>query len=179
MAPSALAILYATDSDVEDYLSTEGVDLRLDDDNSGTVSPAELSRLTVRGLNVATARVNLYCSQMYDASGLATSWMVNEWTTCLAACWLCRRRGNPIPQSIADACDATMHELELVKDGSLTLTDIGMREAAWPAWSNVTVRPEFQLKKVRVQRQISERSPTDYPQTIDYPSEVYQENGWQ
>lgn len=170
MAPTAQSTLFCTQADVEDYLSAEGVDLRLDDDNDSLVSAGELARLTARGLNVATARVKLYLQPVYDDADLATSWVVNEWATVVAARWLCGRRGNPVPGSVAKAYEEIIQEMQAVKARKLQLPDVGTRNPDWPAWSNVNVNWNYRFSKVRVEKNISEPTSTQYSQKQDYAS---------
>lgn len=172
MAPAAaLDNLYATEADVQAFASTDGESLRLTD--QGEVSPTvtELAYLTTNGLSYATARINLYCLGKYDSSELAKSWLVNEWCVIITCRWLCQRRFNPVPESLQKQYEETIKLLEQVQAGVYQLTDIGQRNASGPTWSNVIVRPEYEMRKVRVERPISGRDSVSYPQQIDYQSE--------
>ena len=156
--PTALSTLYCDQTDLESLFSTEGVELRLDDNGDGSVSAAELLRLTTQARNYATARVNMYCLTRYAVADLATSWVVNEWATYLACHWLSRRRGNP--GLFKDEAKQVMEELKAVKGGQLDLADLAERNPGWPTWSNARVDISYPQKRIRVQRPISEQSPT-------------------
>lgn len=175
MAPAALTTLYCTAPDVEALLSVQGEADFLDDDAAGAVNQAQKDRLMAYALNYATERVNFYCLNLYAASDLASSWLVNQWATIIAARWLASRRVNPVPQSLQEAYEETLKDLELVRTQKVELPSAPTREAAWPAWSNVRVDPFYQVRQVRVERPISERSPVTYPQHRDLASEFIAE----
>ena len=172
MAPAALSTLYCTEEDLQNLLSEEGERLRLDDQGDGYLNALERTALT-KAISYATTRVNFYCQPLYATADLSTSWLANEWATIIATRWLCTRRGNPCPDSIQKMYDEALEDLQAVKAGSHQIPDLGYRNVAWPAWSNVTVRPEYHYRKQRVQRPISEQTPTQYPQAPDWQAEFF------
>lgn len=156
MAPTALTYQYTNRAWLEGLLSAEGVSLRLDDDLSGTESETETTRLTTYAVNIATSRVNLYAAQKYEPIQLANSWEVWHWGTIVGAKWLCGRRGNPVPDSLAEAYEEALDELKELRAGQLVLADIPPRDELWPAWSNIELDQRYWLRKLRVQVPISE-----------------------
>lgn len=162
MAPPALAYTYATQADVEALLSPDGVVGRVDDNATGTPTGTQTGYVA-SAINWATARVNQYCLGRYDAIDLAQSWVVNEWCIILAAYWLSCRRGNPAPGSFSDLYKEAMDDLKEIRSGAAQLPEIGLRTAGWPAWSNVRVDSLYSLRKVRVERPISEGSQQQAP----------------
>lgn len=169
MAPSvSLTYTYTTRADIEAILSFDGAQGRLDDDSSGALSASEQGFVT-KAISWATARVNLYLLGRYAASDLATSWIVNQWSTIVACYWLCCRRGNPAAGSIKDLYEETMEDLKLIRSGEGQLPDVALRTAAWPAWSNVRIDILYRLRKARVERPLSERrgGAPDYQQHRD------------
>lgn len=182
MAPAAQLNLYCDDSDLAGLLSQLGVDARLDDDASATRDAGEDDVLRLCR-EWATAQVKMYCLPHYDDSELARSWVVNWWATVLAAHQLCSRRLNQVPDSIrallfgsGGADRGVMGELRDVHADRLKVPECRRRNPDdAPAWSNVVVDPRYRMRQARVQRPISERTPTQYPQTIDWPSEHRQE----
>lgn len=117
-----------------------------------------------------TSQVNLYCQTKYDPSQLVKSWSVNRWATSLAARWLGRRRGQSAPKAIeVDAQDA-IDEMKMVNMGMLRIEDIGMRTSGWPFITNVSVDKRYTVNQVRVEQSISELTPTQYPQHVDWSS---------
>lgn len=178
MTLAAQAHLYCTQIDVEDLISALGVQLRLDDDGSGTVDEDEQRRMT-RALNWATAKVKFYALTHYADADLATSHLVNDWATILAAHWLCSTRLNPVPDSIQGLAfgrggndRGVMGDLEDVRAKRAQIPDIGYRNVDWPAWGNVFVDARYRVRQIRVQRPISESTPTQYGMDVDREAEV-------
>jgi hypothetical protein len=174
--PTAQTNLYCTDADVEGLLSALGVRSRLDDDQSGAVETDESARLR-QAREYATARVKFYALVHYADEKLASSWLVNDWATTIAAYWLSARRLNTVPDSLrelyegSDGKGGVLGDLEAVRKKTMIIPDIAFRNVDWPAWSNVTVDPRYRVRQIRVQRQISEKTPTQYPQTVDVIAE--------
>jgi hypothetical protein len=129
-----------------------------------------LAQRLVKGCQYATSRVKLYCCSRYDDSALATCWTVNRWATSLAAQWVCKRRAQAAPKGVEDDVEDTMEEMRRVKAGQLQLEDVGTRTSAWPTMSNVTVQVGWDYSRVRVQQPISEPTPTQYAQFVDWNS---------
>lgn len=155
--PTALSTYYTTQDDVDVLLSTLGVTTRADDDASGSLSGTETAYVT-RCITYATARVNLHCLQHYAAADLAGSWTVHELATVIAAVLLCKRRGNPVPDGLAEMYAEAMDTLKDLKNKALTLADAGERTSGWPTWSNLRVDHTMPLRKLRREGPISEQS---------------------
>ena len=178
MTLAAQANLYCTQLDIQHLLSVVGTTARLDDDDTGTITTDQQLGMQ-QAMNYATARVKFYAQPRYDDIGLASSWMANEWATVIATHWLCTRRGNPVPDSLKElmygdgtaANRGVMGDLSEVRKGIGKIPDIGTRNVEWPAWSNMRVDPAYRLRKIRVERPISENTPTQYPQQIDRGAE--------
>jgi hypothetical protein len=177
--PTVPATLFCSESDVQSLLSDLGVDLRTDDLDAGGRA-AFFARATAW----ATQRVQFHCQGLYDAPSLAASYLVNEWATVLATYFACVRRGNPAQMSIRELLygaegtedKGVMGDLEEVRAGRAQIPDVGQRNGSGLAWSNVTVDPRYRLRQIRVQRPISERTPTQgYTQSVDQSSE----NAWE
>jgi len=166
--PPALAYVYCTESDIQSLLSVDGETGSLDDDNDGSVNAVEQGYLT-QAINWASDRVNFFCLPRYAAVDLANSWLVNNWTVICAGYWLSTRRGNPPPGSFADLYEDALKDMEMIRTGQAQLPGIGLRTNAWPAWSNVRVDQLYALRKIRVEKPISEQSPVkDYYQQQDW-----------
>lgn len=117
-----------------------------------------------------TATVNDYCLTRYDVNVLQTSWTVNRWATCLAARWVASRRGNAPPNSILEDVKEAMAELKQVKMGTMAISGCGTRTAGWPFFSNVRVDIGYDYARTRVEPNISEGTPTQYAQYVDWNS---------
>ena len=179
MAPAANpSVLFCTESDVQAILSIDGEQAALDDDGNGVVDATEQARISL-GINYATARIMAYCQGLYDVGDMANSWLVNEWAAILAAYWTRCRRGNPVPESLKELVfgdgseenKGVMGELAAVKKQQLQLDGIGYRNVPWPAWSNVRVDTRYRLRQARVERPISEPTPPQYSQNVDWAAE--------
>jgi phage gp36-like protein len=131
-----MAVTQYTDLEaVRDRLSREGVDLRLDD-----LPPSADGDVIDR----ASIRIDAYLRRRYAPSQLDASDHALELATTLATYFLCTRRGNPAPGGVAADYEAALKELEMLRDGSIDLSDVPARRQAAPAMSNVRVklRPE-------------------------------------
>ncbi len=128
----------------------------------------------VKGCNYGTTQVQLYCLNRYDDSQLYANAQqngsVNRWATALACRWIGRRRANGCPKSILDECEEVMEELKGVRLGQLCIDGIGTRTSGWPFLANVTVDHSYDYAKIRVQAPLSEGTPTQYAQYIDWSS---------
>lgn len=130
-----MAAPLCTRADVDAILSVSGLNARTDDD-AATVA---------YGIEVASATVREYLSAGYaDDQLLASAW-VRHRTAEWAAQWYCRRRGDPVPESIADAVRMYYGEpgepgrMEMVRKGSLDVPDAVRIRAAVPGMSNVHI----------------------------------------
>lgn len=179
MAPAAQQNLYTSADDVAALLSALGRDARLDDDFSATLDGDE-SPFLLQCREWATAQVKFYCQPHYDDAELSASWLANEWATVLAAVRLCSRRLNAVPDSLRALCygdikgddQGVMGDLRDVRRGRAKIPETARRTPDdGPAWSNVTVDPRYRLRQLRVQRPISEQTPAQYPQTVDWRAE--------
>ena len=169
MAPTALTYTYCTSADLEALLSVDGLTNRVDDDNTGTQSATEAGYITA-AINWATARINFFVASKYDKADLATDWVVNQWCVVLACHWLSTHRGNPAPGSFKDAYKEAIEDMKSVRAGENQL-DLGLRTAAWPAWSNMRRDIRYPLRSLRVEKGISVHGrgakPSSYSQNTD------------
>lgn len=135
-------------------------------DNGVTVWTASLMNVAcVR----ATATVQRYCLGRYDDSQLVLDNSVNDWATTIAARWLAIRLYRAAPDHLEKMYDAAIEELKAVKSSELNL-NIAPRTSEWPFLSNVTVDLGYTIRKIRVETAISEPTPTQYSQAIDWSS---------
>ncbi len=135
------------------------------------VNAATGARLLV-GCRKGTSKVKLYCNQRYDDSQLALSGTVCDWTTICASRFICTRRAQGCPKSIALDYDEALEEMRQVQCGMLSIEDIGTRGVDWPTVTNIIVNPGLDGMRARVQPNISEQTPTKYSQYIDWSSAI-------
>lgn len=133
------------------------------------VNAATGARLLV-GCRKGTSKVKLYCNQRYDDSQLVLSGTVCDWATIGAAKFLCTRRAQGCPKSIAAEYDESIEEMRMVQSGQLSIEDIGTRGIDWPTVTNVIVQPGYNGMRARVQPNISEGTPTGFNRYIDWSS---------
>ena len=160
--PSDLDPAYTSVAEIEDRLSAEGVLLRLDDDRNGSASTPESDRGTY-AVNIATARVNMYLSQRYAPADLAASWVVHDWATIIAARWICKRRANPVPESIEDDYLAAIEEMTAIRERVMALGGVTERQSDQPTLSNMTLDNRYRVRQLRRQSPLSTREPTTMP----------------
>lgn len=164
--PADLSVVFADDEGIAALLTSVGLLARVDDDNDGLLdTPAEQSNID-KAKFYATQRVLFYCDQ-YEVSELSKSWLVYEWANIIAARWLCGRGANPVPDQIEKLYQEALADLQAIHDGRQDVPGLTMKDAGFPAWSNVRVDSNYDVKKIRVQRPISEQTPTGYSQTDD------------
>jgi len=135
------------------------------------VNAATGARLVV-GTRKGTSKVKLYCNARYDDSQLKLSGTVLDWATVAAAKFLCTRRAQGCPKTIQADYEEAIEEMKMVQSGQLSIEDIGTRGGDWPTVSNVIVNPAYDGMRSRVQPNISEQTPTNYSQFIDWNSAV-------
>lgn len=133
------------------------------------VNAATGARLLVAARK-GTSEVKLFCNQRYDDSQLVLSGIVCDWATTIASRWLCKRRAQGCPKSLEVDYRDIRELMLMVQGGQLAIEDIGTRGVDWPTIVNVTVNPAYDGMRARVQPNISEGTPTGYPQYIDWNS---------
>lgn len=109
-------IVYCTSEELRYVLSSYGVALRADDRDQQS-STTILTDSIAKG----TTDVNFYLFQRYSPAVIqASSWAT--WCTAhFAAVALCRRRGNPVPESLQQECNRYLEQLKLIMSGQAQL----------------------------------------------------------
>ena len=145
--------LYCTETQLDDLLSSFGVQVRTDDEDSGSTDESQIQPVIER----ATADVNFSLMQRYPLaiiapSGTAITWV--KWATAIiAAVYLCQRRGNDVPETLVEAFDETKAKLKEIADGTMQLVgDSGIVNPQFddtPTVSNFRFNDWFRLQKIR------------------------------
>lgn len=117
-----------------------------------------------------TSEVKLFCNNRYDDSQLISCGTACDWATVIASRWLCKRRAQGCPKGLESDYRDIEKRMMMVQAGQLSLEDIGTRGVDWPTIVNVTVNPAYDGMRARVQPNISEGTPTGYPQYVDWNS---------
>ena len=106
-------VQYCEAADVEKLAGELAVDLRTDDDTAGEDAAA----LVPRAIDYASRRVDFYCVPPYSPAGLAGNGWVRDVAVTLAVYWLCLRRLNDVPGSVAAEREERLQELQMVREG--------------------------------------------------------------
>lgn len=159
---------YCDQPDVERLFSSYGVTAFADHDGDGNPDAGVVNDC----INQATEEINLYCQQWYTPAVLETSTLINRWCTVYATVFLCERRGNPVPDSLAAEFARIAAKLEQILAGTLKLPGLAMRDDMRPSMSNLTVDRRYNRSRIRVTPQNSTDSPTRLTQdmTIEMPT---------
>lgn len=153
---------YCAQADIQNRLSTTGVNLRVDDTPPTTLGDV---------LNNAASIIDEHCRLSYDPATMVTSEWVKQRATDVAAYLLCTRRGNPAPGSIEALYTRTMARLEQVRLGVVQIPDIPARKNMAPVLSNQRVKLT-PFPHVVTERNRSTGTPAGYDQHTD-PQEWY------
>lgn len=114
---------YSTVADVEDILSVEGVEYRIDDNENGNISTDDTAHV-LKAINYADFIIQFRMKLKYFDATLASSDFITFCSAWIAAKWLCRRRGQSVPSSILDGVDEIMEMLNMIKDGHAAIPGV-------------------------------------------------------
>jgi hypothetical protein len=133
-----------------------------------------LAGLMLKACRYATGQVKSYCCPRYEDSDLANNASengdVNRWATAIATRWLAKRRFQVAPAGIEQDFQEALQELKAVRTEGYNIADIATRTSGWPFLSNVSSVDWYTIRKIRVEQQISEGTPTQYAQAVDWNS---------
>jgi len=104
-------------------------------------------------LERATCDMNFYLFRAYSVAVIAGSAWASHCCASLAACYLGRRRGNPVPESLEAECRRYTEQLEMIFKGKAFLpADTGLalpKHDDRPSVSNMTIDLRFFRTKIR------------------------------
>jgi len=133
-----------------------------------------LAGLLVKACQIGTGRVKDYCCSRYEDSDLYNNSTERgaafRWACAIAVRWLSKRLFQSAPEGAQQDYEEAMEELKMVQNSSMNIADIGTRTSGWPFLSNVTIQDMYTYRKVRVEPVISEQTPTQYAQAVDWNS---------
>lgn len=152
-----MALAYCTLNDIKDVLSTEGVDLRLDDSPPSTYADV---------IDEASQSVAFYTWERYSDSTLAANLWIKHATKVVGALLLCERRGNPVPVGILERFGRYEKQLELIRTAKAKIPNAALRKSAVPVMSNLraVTRP---YPRIVVEGTQSTGHPENYSQNRD------------
>lgn len=146
----SLTYTYTSQNEIERILSNSGVQLRIRDLN-GTNSSDYWAELIAEATDV----VNQWVDGFYDYDDLADNQWVRRHATWIALTLLCRRRANPVPDSILERYEEVLEDLRNVKMGVIQIPRLPTRSDMTPAMSNLRVDDRYYSRKLRVNPSIS------------------------
>lgn len=137
---------YTTQAKIERLFSSLGVRYYSDHDETGVTD----TDVVTDCISQSDGEIDLYCRGRYSEAGLSGSTLIERWSTILATCYLCERRGNPVPDSLAKEADRIYERLEKIQTGAMQLPGVAFGQDLRPAFSNLTVDRRYRYSKIRV-----------------------------
>lgn len=152
---------YCTQADIEAQLSSDGVDLRLDDD------PDAIDDV----LDEADWDVKEALAGLFTAASIAASGWVRHKAKAIATHLLCTRRGNPGPGSVEQRYTEAKEKLLAIANGNYAMANAAglvWSKAAVPQMSNVrpVLRP---FPRTVIERNRSTGKAEGYPKNNEDP----------
>ncbi len=154
MPTETLTYTYTTQAEIERLYGKTGV-AAITADLQGT----NIASMWEEIIADATLTIDSYASQVYDQEDLATSRWVRNRATWLAAYRLSQRKGNN--DLYAQRYQEIIDELEKVKSLILIIPNIPTSSDLTPAMSNISIDPRYNIRKVRVNPEISTGGTSD------------------
>lgn len=143
--------VFCTTAELGRLLSAAGVISFADHDSSGSSDTDVVEDC----INQATAELYDRGNAFYSLTALAVSRTINRWCVVMSAYFLCMRRGNPIPESIAVEFDRITNSrdglLIQLSNGTYRLAGVARKADFGPSHSNIEINRIFPYRKQRVQ----------------------------
>lgn len=108
-------------------------------------------------INLGTLEVCKYIQRRYLPAQLATSELIKYFAVVFSCAALCRRRGNGVPESLAEELDLIISQLEDIRDGKLDVPDISERAPRGPLIVNLRADARYPRPMRRQDSQSSNR----------------------
>lgn len=163
---------YCVIADVKDILSDNGVLYRTDDNEDGSVAGSGTeSTVQSHAIEFAAVKMNMYLQQTaYTLTALAN----NEWckwcNAVKAAVILCRRRGNPVPNSLLQEEQEFERMLEMLRKGTIdAIPGTNPSFETTPVVTNFTTEP---WRRTPVRRRDGSSTGQKPPATVKRHDEV-------
>jgi hypothetical protein len=91
--------------DVDYIWSRQGVDWRVDDDETGSIEAEDEQIWVTRAIEQGANEIVSYLARKYLMEPLIGNTFLRDVNASFAACWLARRRGNGVPAAMQQECD--------------------------------------------------------------------------
>lgn len=130
--------------------------------DSAPVRQARIDAVVQDCVDQASAEIAMLAGQRYDLDDLAAHPIVIPWATTYAIYFLCQRRGNPMPQSLADEFNRVTANLEKIVAGDIKLPGLDEITGMRPTVSNLVIDRRYVNDQVRV-RSTTGETPSALP----------------
>ncbi len=130
-------IYFCLREDVETLWSAADVLNSVDDDTSGTLSPAEEALIDNAILRAAN-QMMAYLALRYDAQSLMGNPWCKQTNAALAAYLLATRRGDPAPTQLTELNTIALANLQSIRSGALTIPSAYESRDQLPTLTNYT-----------------------------------------
>ncbi len=157
--------MFCTISDLESLLSPLGVMLFSDHDRDGLRD----DDVVIDCIERATAELIGLLRPLYETDQLAQSRLVSHWCAVLASYYLCQRRGNPVPDSLAQEYSHILGPEGWIfksKKGSFAIPGIESTSVNAPAMSNHQIDRRYVDHQSRIVQSISTPIPSALPRNF-------------
>ncbi len=158
-------LLFTTQDELESIAAEAGVSLKVDDDDDGTLSAAELEFIN-ECIWEATDEVAMELLHVYTHEVLETSQWVRRQTSYLALNKLGRRRGNP--GVYCEEVEKLEKRMKRIREGQDYIPRIAPKDDYGPKMSNLRIDHNYGKSKIREDARTSVDSASDTDQDLDY-----------
>lgn len=135
---------FTTEAEMEKLFSTAGLDLRVDEDGTGSSKTAIVNQ----AIAWASSTIEAYTARFYESSNILSNQWIRSHATVLACYYFSQRRGNPsLFQRLADIAREDLTKLaksEILIPGAVPIS------ANQPALSNYNVDCWYGPTKAKV-----------------------------
>ncbi len=154
--------MLCTAEQLERYLSPLGVMLFSDHEYDGVRDDTVIDDCIGR----ASAELIGLLYPLYPESELEQSALVSEWCVVMSAYYLCLRRGNPPPDSLANGFDRLMNPtgfIFMARKGSFIIPGVASTPVNAPAITNYDIDRRYANRTARVISPTSTNLPSELP----------------
>lgn len=144
---------YCEPIDVENYLGTAAVTAFTSHDFRGS------SENVQECIDQATDEINLLLLRRYSETALKTVRMLKRWCVVVASCYVCERRGNPVPERLVAEYQRIFESLTQISAGKQFIPGIPYSAPSVPSLSNMVIDRRYPRSQPRVVTQNSSNWP--------------------
>lgn len=160
---------YCTRADIERYLSVPTLTQTVEDDEDQETIDADGVDNIDDAIVMASETINSYLYQKYSYASLARSNLINRWCTILACYEVRQRRGNDVPDQLAERALEIKEQLEKIQEGKGTVPGVPRRMRRQVMYKNTRTDVTYSFRVIRIEKNTSAPwvQPA-YPENVDY-----------